>query len=547
MIVLFGSHLGENAHNSQVQDIVDGIHKGAKLCVVDPRLSNIASKADWWLPIKPATDLALILSWIKIIVDEELYDKEYIENYATGLSELKDAVKDCTPEWASAETTLDKETIINVARELAKNKPNICVGAGRFTAWYGDDTQRSRAIAILNALLGSWGREGGYFFPAKGGVPEYPGLPAYPHHEDGVKLDKGYPFAMLQTTTTIRQASVPEQCQQSETSTTLRKASSAVEGAKPVKGWIIYGCNLTKTMPDNKETIESIKRLDLVVAIDVLPVDVIAWADVVLPECTYMERYDNLNIGKFKDLEIALRQPTVEPLWESKPSWWMAKELGNKLGLSDFFPWKDGEDYLKKRCEAGGISFDELKQKGVIVKTDQSAPYITDGNPPQFDTPSGKIELYSKQLEDAGFDPVPKYTKHPTPPEGFFRLLFGRTPLHTFSRTTNNFMLTDLVPENAVWINKKKGKSMGLKDGDLVHLINHDNVKSPGSIKVKLTERIREDAVYMYHGFGVHSKGMSRANNKGIGDDEMMNKYTIDPIMGGTAMRGIFVKIVKGA
>jgi len=284
-----------------------------------------------------------------------------------------------------------------------------------------------------------------------------------------------------------------------------------------------------------------------VVAVDVLPADIVNYADVVLPECTYLERYDNLNVGKFKDLEIALRQSAVEALWETKPSWWMAKELGTKLGLTDFFPWKDGEEYLAKRCTAGGIDFAELKRKGVIVKSDQSAPYITEANQPEFATPSGKIELYSAQLAEKGFDPVPKYTKHPQPTEGYFRLLFGRSPLHTFSRTSNNFMLTDLVPENAVWVNSKRGRALGLKDGDLVTLVNQDNLSPPNKIKVKLTERIREDAVYLQHGFGVHSAGMTRANNKGVGDDELIGHYSVDPLMGGTAMRGNFVKIVKGA
>ncbi|MGB9080125.1 MAG: molybdopterin-dependent oxidoreductase [Desulfuromonadaceae bacterium] len=527
-IVLLGSHLGENAHNSQVQDIMNGLADGARLTVVDPRLSNIASKADRWLPIKPASDMALLLAWIRIIIEEGLYDKEYIEKYASGFDELRAAVQQYTPEWAESETTIPSDTIVKVAREMGKNAPHVCVGAGRYAVWYGDDTQRSRAIAILNALLGSWGREGGYFFPAKGGVPEYPGLPEYPPHEDVPKLDAAYPFAALQTTTSIKHASITGK-------------------PHPIKGWFIYGCNLMKTMPDKEETIKALKNLELVVAIDVLPADIIAWADIVLPECTYMERYDNINVGKFKDLEISLRQPTIEPLWESKPSWWMTKELGGKLGLAAYFPWKDGEEYLAKRCEAGGIDFAELKKKGVIVKTDKSAPYITAASEPEFGTPSGKIELYSKQLEEKGFDPVPKYTRHPQPLAGYFRLLFGRASLHTFSRTTNNFMLTDLQKENALWINAKKGKELGLKDGEYVSLINQEGVAAPGRIKVKLTQRMRDDAVYMYHGFGVHAKGMTRANNQGIADDDLISKYVIDPIMGGTAMRGNFVKIVKGA
>ena len=527
-IVLFGSHLGENAHNSQVQDIVKGYSDGAKMTVVDPRLSNIASKADRWLPIKPATDLALILAWIRVIIEEGLYDKEYVAKYCTGLDELRAAVQKYTPAWAETETTIASDVIVDVAREMAKNAPNVCIGAGRYSTWYGDDTQRSRAIAILNALLGSWGREGGYFFPTGAKVPEYPGLPAYPEHAEVAKLDADYPYALLQTTTTIRQASITGQ-------------------PRPVKAWFVYGSNLMKTIPERQETIKAIQNLDLMVAIDTMPVDIINYADVVLPECTYMERYDNINIGKFKGAaEISLRQPTVEPMWESKPSWWITKELGNKLGLAEYFPWKDGEEYLAKRCEAGEIDFAQLKRDGVVIKKGGS-PYITAENQPEFATPSGKIELYSKQLAEKGLDPVPQYTRHEAPPAGFFRLLFGRAPLHTFSRTTNNFMLTDLQKENYLWVNSRKGRELGLKDGEYVSLTNQDGVPAGGRIKVKLTQRIREDAVYMNHGFGVHAKGMTRANNRGIADDDLISRKSIDPIMGGTAMRGNFVKIVKGA
>lgn len=527
-IVLLGSHLGENAHNSQVQDIVKGLADGAKLTVVDPRLSNIASKADHWLPVKPATDMALLLAWIRIIIEEGLYDREYLQKYATGFDQLRAAVQQYTPEWAAAETSIAADEIVRVAREMGRYAPNVCVGAGRYSTWYGDDTQRARAIAILNALLGSWGREGGYFFPAGAKVPEYPGLPPYPEHAEVAKLDEAYPFALLQTTTSIKQASISGK-------------------PRPVKAWFVYGSNLMKTMPDRKETIEAIKNLDLVVTIDTMPMDIINYSDVVLPECTYLERYDNINIGKFKgEAEISLRQPAVEPLWESKPSWWITKELGTKLGLGNYFPWKDGEEYLARRCEAGGIDFAQLKRDGVIV-TKGGSPYITPDSQPEFATPSGKIELYSQQLAEKGFDPVPKYTRHPQPPDGHFRLLFGRAPLHTFSRTTNNFMLTDLQKENQLWINAKKGRELGLKSGDYVTLVNQDGVTAAGRIKVKLTQRLRDDAVYMNHGFGVHAKGMTRANGQGIADDDLITKYVVDPFMGGTAMRGNFVKIVKGA
>ena len=526
-IVLIGSHLGENAHNSQVQDLIQGVAKGAHLTVVDPRLSNVAAKAHHWLAIKPATDLALILAWIRIVLNEELYDADYLRKYAVGLPELKAAVQEYTPEWAAGETEIPAEVIVQVARELGGSKPNVVISGGRFATWYGDDTQRSRAIAILNALLGAWGRPGGIYFPAGGKVPEYPGLPDYPEHREGLPaLDSAYPFAISQTTTSVRQASITGK-------------------PRPIKGWLVYGCNLIKTMPDRKETLKAIDNLDLLVAIDILPADITRYADVVLPECTYLERHDTLSLGKFKQFEVAIRQPAVEPLFESKPSWWMTKELGNRMGLSAYFPWKDGEEYLRGRCRAAGIDYDELSRKGVVTFPAKSSPYIGPDREPEFDTPSGKIELYSKQLVEKGFDPVPKYTRHSQPPAGYLRVLFGRSPLHTFSRTTNNFHLTDLVPENACWINAKKARELGLKDWDYVRLENPAGYKSPGKIKIRFTQRLREDCIYMAHGFGVHSKGLSRADGKGVGDEEMLARYDIDPLMGGTAMRSNFVRIVK--
>jgi thiosulfate reductase/polysulfide reductase chain A len=526
-IVLIGSHLGENAHNGQVQDIVTGLAKGAKLAVVDPRLSNIAAKADHWLPIKPATDLALLLAWIRLIVDEELYDADYVKAYAVGLPELTAAVQEYTPEWAAGETELPVETIVGVARELAAQRPNVIVSAGRYNCWYGDDTQRCRAIAILNALLGTWGRPGGIYLPAGGGVPEYPDLPLYPSGQAGLPdLDSAYPFAMAKTTTSVRRASITGK-------------------PHPVKAWVVYGCNLIKTLPGRDETVRAIDNLDLLIAIDILPADITRWADVVLPECTYLERHDALGLGRGKNFEVAIRQPAVEPLFESKPSWWITKELADRMGLGDYFPWKDGEEYLRGRCRAGNIDYDELSRKGILHFAGKSSGYISPLEEREFDTPSGKIELSSGQLADRGFDPVPKYTRHEQPPAGYFRVLFGRSPLHTFARTTNNFLLTDLVPENSLWINQKKARELGLEDGETVRLENQAGFRSPGKIRVRHTQRLREDCIYMVHGFGVHSAELTRADGKGIGDEEMLARYAIDPLMGGTAMRSNFVRVVK--
>jgi len=119
-LVLIGSHLGENMHNGQVQEMSEVIDRGATIITVDPRLSTVASKSKYWLPIKPATDLALLLAWIHVAIYEDIYNKEYVEQYAYGFDELKDHVKDMTPEWAYGITTIKPDIIRKTARENGK-------------------------------------------------------------------------------------------------------------------------------------------------------------------------------------------------------------------------------------------------------------------------------------------------------------------------------------------------------------------------------------------------------------------------------------------
>ena len=141
------------------------------------------------------------------------------------------------------------------------------------------------------------------------------------------------------------------------------------------------------------------------------------WADVVLPESTYLERYDDLNVELFREPFVALRQPVVPSPHDQKPNWWIARELAKKLGLEAYYPWKTIEEYLDYRLTKAGLSFAELKQKGIIRGQPQPI-YFEDGVAPEFPTPSGKIEFYSTALRDKGFDPVPKYTKPAEPPAG---------------------------------------------------------------------------------------------------------------------------------
>jgi thiosulfate reductase/polysulfide reductase chain A len=527
VITLIGSHLGENMHNTQVQDMAHAINDGAELIVVDPRFSVAAGKARHWLPIKPGTDMALLLAWMHVIIHEGLYDRDYIEKYATGFEELKAHVADKTPEWAYTHTTIRPEAIRETARFMAGARPASLVHPGRHVTWYGDDTQRSRAIAILNALLGSWGRKGGFFFPEKIDLPKYP-YTKYAHQPKqaaDMPKDTVYPLADNTLASGLCDASIPGMAEYD------------------IKGWLVYGTNLIQALPAPEKTQRAIQALDLIVAIDVLPMEITGWADIVLPESTYLERCDEVHTPPYKTPFLAVRQPAVEPMYDSKPGWWIAREIAHRIGLEDYFPWKDSVEYAKYRVKEGGFDCDELMVKGVVTKK-ANAIYIEDGIEPSFDTPSGKIELNSQQLADAGFDPMPVYTPPEEPPPGHFRLLFGRAPVHTFGRTTNNRFLSAVYDENEVWVNARTAGEMGLADGERVTLVNQDDVRSE-PVRVKVTQRIRHDCVYMVHGYGHTAKGLNFARGRGASDAKLITKYKTDPIMGGTGMNVNFVRIER--
>jgi thiosulfate reductase/polysulfide reductase chain A len=110
-------------HNGQVQEMSDAIDKGATIITVDPRFSTAASKSKFWLPIKPATDLALLLTWINIIIQNEWYDKAYVEKYTFGFDLLKEEVKNYTAEWAYGVTTIHPDVIYKTAKEMHDASP----------------------------------------------------------------------------------------------------------------------------------------------------------------------------------------------------------------------------------------------------------------------------------------------------------------------------------------------------------------------------------------------------------------------------------------
>ncbi len=538
VIILFGSHLGENVQVSLVKDFVEGLANGAKLIVVDPRFSTAAGKADIWLPIRPGTDLALLLAWINYVIENDLYDKDFVKNHCVGFGELKKAVKKYDLDWAAKVCDLPKEDIKKAIDLLAQHKPHVCVHPGRHSAWYGkQDVQRHRAMAILTGLLGTVGVKGGFYFPTEPPTekvklmecaePPVEGL-FTDHHEvepPETSLKEDYPFAELF---------------HGSPTDAIIKATLTGE-PYPIKLWGICGVNVIQTIPNPYQTMEAIKKLDFIFCVDLIPTESVLWADIVLPDATYLERYDGLYVGKEPTPYVALRQPAVKPMFESRPAFQIACDLAKRLGFEVHY--KNEVEWLDAQLKPAGYSVKKLAKTGIF--TYKGEPYRS-RDELSFDTDSGKFELASEAFADEDFPAVPSEPDFaPAPPRGYARLLYGRVPVHTFAKTMNNIWLHHEWPENHLWVNDEVAKVLGLKTGDEVFLENQDGHRSERPVKVFVTPGIRPDAVYLPHGFGSRSPMLKTGYAQGVSDTFLITHYEQEPMMGASSHRNNFVRFIK--
>jgi len=518
-IILTGRNLMEAISTSETSALSQAIDRGVKVVYLDPRYTKTAAKATEWLPIRPGTDLALHLALINVIIGEGLYNQQFVSNNTSGFDKLAVAMGQYTPEWAAPIAEIPADTIRRIAREFAAAAPYALAHNGWRTSNFVNSFQTERAITILNALVGNWNVA---IFPAAGeesGVLGAPPQPSYPR-VSAQRLDSvpwKYPFVPLKIGV-------------------FQEMRDAVLTGTPYQahGWFIARQNPAMSLPDRGRTLQAFGKMDFIATVDILMNDTAWFSDVVLPEASYLERYDPLNIV---DDKAYLRQPVIAPQGEGKSALWIYKELGKRLGLSDFFQYTDEEDYLKQQLAPLGSSLDNLRKKGYVELPGETNEY----SEPSWNTPSGKVELYSTTLESGGFPAIPQWQEPPAPKPGQFYLLTGKVAQSTQFGTQNNQLLHKYSDEPRLWMNAKTAKSLGLADNDLVEVTS-----DVGKIHIHLqaTQAIRPDCVYLTPGYGHLSKGLTVAYGVGASDSDLHVTYT-DPVSGSQALSQTFVTVKK--
>ena len=525
VIFFLGNHLGENIHVSHVKRYLKGLEKGAKLIVVDPRYSASAAKSHIWVQIRPGTDTAFLLAIMNYLIQNKKYNAEFVQKYGEGFDKMAEGIKGWTLEKAAQECDVPAAQIKEVAELLAANMPNVSIHPGRHVSWYGNDFQRQRALACLTGLLGAFGVKGGFVQPKGPKGLAKVGWPKGEAHGEALHV-------MLEK----YQYSPPG------TPTDLIRDTAITGKPYPIKGCVIWGQNPIQTIPNQEKTIKMLEQMDFVMCVDVMPTDITMYADILLPDTSYLERYDMIKTGTQWDFAtehkqyIAPRMPLVAPGFERKESIYITNEIAKRMGFGDKIPVQTQEEAINKMLAGAELSIEKIKAADGI--------HIQPGKDP-YGEMDIKVLFHNQEVEDNDYPGIPTYIPVERAPDGFMRLLYGRSPLHTFNRTQNNVWLMAENHDSPVWVNDKVAAKLGLKDGDKIALVNQDGVKSRTTTTVKVTPGIRQDCVYMYHGFGSMNPELTVGVGKGIDDQSLITKLAVDPETGAHGMRNNFVKIVK--
>lgn len=541
---------GANRFESLITpDSIDLLQNEQKLIVLDPRCTVTALKADEYIPINVGTDLAFCLAMTYIAIKDELYNKEFVQKYFKDFDKYKEHIlkSEYTAQWAESKTHIPAHKIEQITKDFFGSKRPLYY-LGRRSVWVENDFQFRRAMVLINALAGSINRKGGIIFGQPIKLPqEEVNAPMYANAQARFDLD-GIVYGSSKGGSWLN----------------FREKLLTNSSPYPIKTMFIRKHNLMQNMPNITKTKKMLEIMDLVVVIDTLPSDTALMADVILPECTYLEREDM--VVSFNRLEpsLAMRNQVIKPLYESRSMQNILKGLGKKLTKPLFEISKKHDEDLqdsikelgeKKAFTEGGYDLSELYKNDISIRNRQlieksfgkevykslkekgvwypnmdkyhreifnnSYEYYPKDKRYYTIKRKFKVNCYLKKLSDNGFDAMPTWREEYNfvVPKDKFRMITGRYISDTQTASTNNIMLRELMQTNHIWINNQIAKRLGIKLGDEVEVSS-----SIGKVKILAypTNKIAPSVVWFAHGYGVNSDELTNAFGNGASDNMIL-------------------------
>lgn len=542
MVINFGCNVYE-AHTSHIpfaQRLVKRrAEKNIPLITFDVRLSNTAAKSDEWIPIRPGTDLAVLLAMANVVMENNLYDRDFIETWTTTtVDTLKNHLKQYTPAWAENISGVSAAKIESLAKQLAADKPGTVLTYRGAVAHY-NGTMCERAALMLEAILGTIDKPGGRVHGVGAGWKQS-AYPAPAGHPKKLNILDG------------KNISYPTHHVSNQNWKMIKDGSNG----RP-ELMLVYCNNPVYVNGECGENIEVLKDeslIPMIISCDVAYSETTALADMIIPDATYLERWDWEDMVSYDHIpEFYIRQPLVEPLGEARDLKDVFCEVAKRLGgeVAETMKFGSAREFVRDACdntpgvkEAGGFSYmaqngvwydknakpkymayaKELgetdlagtvvdKETGVIWKPESVEAKPEDsyrktknaykayvgqmvkgkayaGFKPDKVNKSGLFELYSPLLEDKGHPGLPTWIpipEHQNLKDNEMILTTFKRNVQTQSRSQNCKYLTEIYHANPAWINPATAAKFGIKDGGAIKVKS-----SVGEIvtKARVTEGI---------------------------------------------------------
>jgi anaerobic selenocysteine-containing dehydrogenase len=472
--------------------MMEGWTRGAPLIVVDSELRETASKADIWLQPRPGTDSALGLGFLHVIINEGLYDKEFVQRWCLGFEELRARVQEYPLERVEKITWVPREKIREAAWLYATRKP-ACLMHSCAIEQNADTMSSTLATTTLAAITGNLDVPGGNLFPMfqniRGRNDRDYTLKHLITAEKESKIRGSAEFPLLSSNACMMYPSAHN--------TTLWKTILSEE-PYPIKGMYIHACNLRVNVANTRQVEEALRRLDFILAVDIMMNPTVEWADIVLPATTWIERDEVTAHQQASINEIQMGQ-TVIRRGECRTNYTIINDLARRLGVKNMFPPESDEPFFDFMLENTGLTWKELKEKGGYVFPDHYKKYEKNG----FNTPSKKVELANSKMKNLGMDPLPGYREPDESPLSTPELAKkyplivttgGRVAMYRHSEGRNIAILRDLMPDPLMSIHPTTARELGIQEGEDVV------VETPrGSMEAKayLTEGIQPGVIQL--------------------------------------------------
>ncbi|MCP4457974.1 MAG: aminotransferase class V-fold PLP-dependent enzyme [Cytophagales bacterium] len=535
VIVVWGANPATDSPPTDFERIIKAHERGAKVIVIDPRRTALAKlEGAEWIPIRSGTDGALALGLCNVLIEEELYDAQFVENEMIGFEEFSQYVQHFTPVDVEEKTGVPAETVVSLARQIvsADGAAPVMYTGLEYT---NSGVQNIRATFVLWAMAGQLDVPGGRCFSMKENQ--------FPINKSGLIPNPDMKKALGQDRFPVYSA------YRGESHAISLPESVLKSNPYKIRSLIIHGGSITTSWPEPDIWKETLNELDFLVCIDRYLTADAAYADIVLPATTMYEIESYMTYGSL----FKIREKVIEPVGESRNDFFIMAELADKLGYGHLYPQNE-EELLQHVLKGSGFSLDEVRRNGGMVqKKPVMLQYkkwekglLREDGKKGFDTPSGKFEIASSILEENGYDALPVYTE---PTEGLSSDLHNNYPLifNSGARVTTDFRsqhhsIESLVKERkepTVTLNAQDAKDRGIENGELVQI---ETARGKVEMRAYVTDDIITGAIDANMGGGgpLGPEAWQKANVNALTD---LQNY--DPISGFPVYKSLLCEVKK--